>query len=117
MLWARLVAYLTGMVKRELPVRNEYLGAEKRILRGQIKCRLLLSEGEKATLAEIAQRLGRKALEELAAVVKPDTVLAPGAVTAPKARPHREPAKHGRSKPAPNHPWREGHGERSDHPE
>jgi putative transposase len=29
-----------------------------------------------ATLAEIAQRLGRKALEELAAVAKPDTLLA-----------------------------------------
>jgi len=35
-----------------------------------------LSEGEKASLAEIAQRLGRKALEELAAVAKPDTLLA-----------------------------------------
>ena len=46
------------------------------ILRGQIKGRLLLSEGEKASLAEIAQRLGRKALEELAAVAKPDTLLA-----------------------------------------
>ena len=45
-------------------------------MRGQIKGRLLLSEGEKATLAEIAQRLGRKALEELAAVAKPDTLLA-----------------------------------------
>ena len=33
-------------------------------------------------------------------------------VTAPKARPHREPAVHGTSKPAPNHPWREGHEER-----
>jgi hypothetical protein len=30
-------------------LRNEYLGAENRILRGQIKGRLLLSEGEKAT--------------------------------------------------------------------
>ena len=29
-----------------------------------------------ATLAEIAQRLGRKALEELSAVAKPDTLLA-----------------------------------------
>jgi len=36
----------------------------------------LLSDGEKATLAEIAHRLGRKALEELAAVAKPDTLLA-----------------------------------------
>ena len=66
MLWARMVAYVTGTVNQELLLRNEYLGAENRILRGQIKGRLLLSEGEKATLAEIAQRLGRKALEELA---------------------------------------------------
>jgi putative transposase len=75
MLWARMVAYVTGTVNQELLLRNEYLGAENRILRGQIKGRLLLSEGEKATLAEIAQRLGRKALE-LAAVAKPDTLLA-----------------------------------------
>jgi putative transposase len=72
-----MVAYVTGTVNQELLLRNEYLGAENRILRGQIKGRLLLSEGEKATLAEIAQRLGRKALEELAAAVaKPDTLLA-----------------------------------------
>lgn len=72
MVWARMVAYVTGTVNQELLLRNEYLGAENRILRGQIKGRLLLSEGEKTTLAEIAQRLGRKALEELAAVAKPD---------------------------------------------
>jgi putative transposase len=71
-----MVAYVTGTVNQELLLRNEYLRAENRILRGQIKGRLLLSEGEKATLAEIAQRLGRKALEELAAVAKPDTLLA-----------------------------------------
>ena len=76
MLWARMVAYVTGTVNQELLLRNEYLGAENRILRGEIKGRLLLSEGEKATLAEIAQRLGRKVLEELAAVAKPDTLLA-----------------------------------------
>jgi hypothetical protein len=37
---------------------------------------LLLSDAEKGTLVEIAHRLGRKALEELAAVAKPDTLLA-----------------------------------------
>jgi hypothetical protein len=47
-----MVAYVTGMVNQELLLRNEYLGAENWILRGQIKGRLLLSEGEKATLAE-----------------------------------------------------------------
>src|SRR5580693_10754483 len=76
MIWTRMLAYVTGMVNQELLLRNEYLAAENRILRGQIKGRLLLSEGEKANLTEIAQRLGRKALEELAAVAKPDTLLA-----------------------------------------
>jgi len=66
MLCARMLSYVTGTVNQELLLRNEYLGADNRILRGQIKGRLLLSEGEKARLAEIAQRLGRKALEELA---------------------------------------------------
>jgi hypothetical protein len=56
MLWARLLAYVTGTVNQELLFRNEYLAAENRILRGQIKGWLLLSEGEKATLAKIAHR-------------------------------------------------------------
>jgi len=76
MLWARMLAYITGTVDQELLLRNEYLAAENRILRAQIKGRLLLSDAEKATLAEIAHRLGRKALEELSAVAKPDTLLA-----------------------------------------
>ena len=41
-----------------------------------------------------------------------DLVLRPSVVTAAKARPHREPAQPRRSKPALNHPWREGHEER-----
>jgi len=75
MLGARLLAYVTGMVNQELLLRNEYLAAENRILRGQIKGRLLLSEGEKATLAEIAHRLGREALGDVAATAQPDTIL------------------------------------------
>src|SRR5437667_9400655 len=75
MLWARLLAYVTGAVDQGLLLRNEYLAAENRILRGRIKNRLLLSEGEKVTLAEIAHRLGRMALEEVAATAKPDTIL------------------------------------------
>jgi hypothetical protein len=71
-----MLAYITGTVDQELLLRNEYLAAENRILRAQIQGRLLLSDAEKATLAEIAHRLGRKALEELAAVAKPDTLLA-----------------------------------------
>ena len=75
MLWARLLAYVTGTVNQELLLRNEYLAAENRILRSQIKGRLLLSDGEKVTLAEIAHRLGRMALKDVAATAKPDTIL------------------------------------------
>ena len=75
MIWARMLAYITGTVDQELLLRNEYLAAENRILKAQIKGRLLLSEADKATLAEIAHRLGRKALEEVAAAAKPDTIL------------------------------------------
>ena len=75
MVWARMLACITGTADQELLLRNEYLAAENRILKAQIKGRLLLSEADKATLAEIAHRLGRKALEEVAAAAKPDTIL------------------------------------------
>ena len=75
MVWAQLLAYVTGTVDQELLLRNEYLAAENRILKAQIKGRLLLSQEEKATLAEIAHRLGRRALEEVAGAAQPDTIL------------------------------------------
>ena len=73
--WARILAYITGTVDQELLLRNEYLAAENRILKAQIKTRLRLTDAERVTLAEIAHRLGRKALEEVANVVKPDTLM------------------------------------------
>ena len=72
MIWTRMLAYITGTVDQELLLRNEYLVAENRILRANIKRRLLLSDSEKATLAEIAKRLGHKALADVAAAAKPD---------------------------------------------
>jgi putative transposase len=75
MIWARMLSYITGSVDQELLLRNEYLAAENRILRAQIKGRLLLSHSEKATFAEIAHRLGRNALGELAAVARAETLL------------------------------------------
>jgi len=51
--WPHILAYITGTVDQELLLRNEYLATENRILRDQIKVRLLLSDSEKKTLAEI----------------------------------------------------------------
>ncbi len=73
--WARMLAYITGTVDQELLLRNEYLATENRILKAQLKGRLLLSDAERATLGEIGYRLGRKALEEVAAAAKPETIL------------------------------------------
>src|SRR5208282_604117 len=74
--WARMLAYITGLVDQELLLRTEYLAAENRILKAQLKGRLRLSDAERATLGEIAHRLGRKVLGELANVARPDTILA-----------------------------------------
>src|SRR6202043_3596550 len=74
--WLQLLAYVTGSVNQELLRRNEYLAAENRILRVKLPSRLRLSNPERATLAEIGKRLGRKALREVACVAKPDTILA-----------------------------------------
>jgi hypothetical protein len=73
--WRRILTYITGTVDQELLLRNEYLAAENRILKNQIKGRLLLSDPEKKTLAEIGHRLGRKALEDVANAAKPDTIM------------------------------------------
>src|SRR5262249_45545375 len=72
---ARLLAFVTGLVNQELLLRNEYLVAENRILRAHLPLRLRLSDAERSTLAEIAKRLGRKALTEIARVARPDTLL------------------------------------------
>src|SRR2546428_10492368 len=74
--WKHLLAFITGTVDQELLVRNEYLVTENRMLRNQIKGRVQLSDGERKTLAEIGQKLGKKALAEVAKIVKPDTILA-----------------------------------------
>lgn len=56
--------------------RNEYLVTENRILRSQIKGRIRLTDPERISLAEVARRLGRKALAEVAQIVRPETILA-----------------------------------------
>jgi hypothetical protein len=89
-----LLAYITGSVDQELLLRNEYLVMENRLLRKQINGRVRLSDGERKTLAELGKQLGKQALEEIATMVKPDTILAwyrnlsPRSATAPgNARP------------------------------
>src|ERR1044071_7371664 len=73
---ARILAHVTGLVNQQLLLKNEYLVAENRILRSHLPKRLRLSDEERSTLAEIGKRLGRKLLDQIALVAKPDTILA-----------------------------------------
>jgi len=74
--WARILAYVSGTVDQELLARIEYLAAENRNLKAQLKGQLKLSDAERVTLAEIGHRLGRKVLAEVATVARPETILA-----------------------------------------
>src|SRR3989441_5803698 len=76
MSWKTLLAYITGTVDQELLLRNEYLVTENRMLRNQITGRVRLTDAERKTLAEIGHKLGKQALQEVASIVKPDTILA-----------------------------------------
>ena len=75
MTWKKLLAYITGTVDEELLLRNEYLVTENRILRKQIEGRIRLTDAERQSLAEIGKKLGKQALEEVANIVKPETIL------------------------------------------
>jgi putative transposase len=74
--WKMLLACVTDSVDEELLLRNEYLATENRILRNQIEGRVILTDVERQTLAEIGKKLGKQALEDIATIVKPDTILA-----------------------------------------
>jgi hypothetical protein len=49
--WKRILTYLSGSINEALLSHIEYLVAENRIFRGQIKGRLLLTDAERITLA------------------------------------------------------------------
>src|SRR6266850_6888335 len=76
MRWKQLLASITRSVDEELRLRNAYLAAENCIIRHQLHGRVRLTDTERKTLAEIGQKLGKQALEEVATIAKPDTILA-----------------------------------------
>jgi putative transposase len=53
--WARVLAYVTGLINQQLLLQNEYLAAENRILRTQLSKRLRLTDSQRCTLAEIGK--------------------------------------------------------------
>jgi hypothetical protein len=73
--WEQLLAWVAGKIERELQLKVEYLAAENRILRDQIPGRPRLTDGQRITLATIGRKLGREALEAVASIVTPETIL------------------------------------------
>jgi len=51
--WKRMLAYTTGSVSEDLLRRIEYLLEENRVLRNQTQSRVLLTDHERRTLAEM----------------------------------------------------------------
>ena len=70
-----MLAYVTGTVDEELLARNDYLATENWILRDRLKGRIRLTDVKRISMAAAAKRLGRKALEEAAQIVRSETIV------------------------------------------
>ena len=68
----RILAYAGGLINQELLLRCEYLAEENRILKEHIKGQLRVTDAERRSLAESGHRLGRKLLNDVARLAKPD---------------------------------------------
>ncbi len=55
--------------------RNEYLAAENEIVRSKIPGAISLNDHERIRLAKIGNRIGMKALKDVAHIVTPQTIM------------------------------------------
>ena len=71
-----LLICLAGWLNQRERTINEYLRAKNRILREQLGKKLLrLTDDQRRRLAVLGKTLGRKALQEWASIVTPDTIM------------------------------------------
>jgi hypothetical protein len=74
--WQLFLMILAGWINRHQQDVIEYLEAENRVLKEKLgKKRILLSDDQRRRLAVKGKVLGRKALQEIATMVTPDTIL------------------------------------------
>jgi transposase InsO family protein len=74
--WHLLLFIIAGWVNRHQQDVVEYLRTENQVLKEKLgKKRILLSDDQRRRLAVKGKVLGRKALEEIATIVTPDTLL------------------------------------------
>jgi hypothetical protein len=73
--WEKLLAWVAGKVDDELQAKIEYLVAENRILRDQVNGLPRFTDAQRITLATVGAKIGKAALEQVACIVTPDTIL------------------------------------------
>jgi hypothetical protein len=74
--WQLLVVTLAGWTNRYQQKVADYLVEENRVLQGQLRGkRVRLSDDERRRLAVKGKAIGRRALDEVASIVTPDTIL------------------------------------------
>ena len=74
--WHLLVLILANWFNRQQQAAVDYLLAENKVLKEiHGKKRILLSDDQRRRLAIKGKLLGRKALQEIATIVTPDTIL------------------------------------------
>ncbi len=66
---------VSGRVEEEILLRNEYLAAENEILNSKLDRPLQPDNCERIRLAKLGNRIGLKALREIACIVKLKTIL------------------------------------------
>jgi len=76
MSWKKLLESVSASLNDYLRLRNDYLMAENHILRHQMNGRVQLTDNERQELAELGAKLGKQALQEIATIAKPETILA-----------------------------------------
>jgi len=76
MSWKEILESVSESLNDHLRLRNDYLRAENRILRHQMNGRVQLTDNECQELAALGAKLGKQALQEIATIAKPDTILA-----------------------------------------
>jgi putative transposase len=74
--WQLLLLILAGWINRHQQEVIEYLRTENQVLKEKLgKKRILLNDDQRRRLAIKGKVLGRKALQEIATIVTPDTIL------------------------------------------
>jgi transposase InsO family protein len=73
--WETLLTSVAGKIDQELQLKVEYLLAENRILRDQIMSRPRFTDAQRINLATLGAKLGKNALEKIASIVTPETIL------------------------------------------